>query len=304
MVVTKGIPASRRFLRILARQPQPTPTQLQPRQMSLRCLSSSSSSSSQPPPTYCDVVQGPSLLRTPVARPSPTLLFLPGLRSLPFWTNQDHSKIAYGDPIVSKVVEHLESNVDRIRNEYIKVAPTMKSDYEATDHNSSLHEGNWDWHSYLNKGSVQGHFAFHFPETAKILQSLRDEHLLFEGTPFGFCFFSTLHGQASIQAHTAPMNLRLRIHLPLIVPKGNNSSSESDDDEVVCGIRVGPIVRPWVTDKALVLDDAYDHEVWNRTDEKRVLLLVDIWHPDITLGEKQEVVKLFQDAKQQGLWKR
>jgi aspartyl/asparaginyl beta-hydroxylase (cupin superfamily) len=92
------------------------------------------------------------------------------------------------------------------------------------------------------------------------------------------------------------MNMRLRVHLPLIVP----GSGEQDD----CAIRVGNTTRPWATDKALVFDDSYNHEAWNRTEHNRVLLLVDIWHPDIALEEKQEIVKMFQEARQQGMWKR
>jgi aspartate beta-hydroxylase len=88
------------------------------------------------------------------------------------------------------------------------------------------------------------------------------------------------------------------------IPSSDGDNDTSDEDDIPCGIRVGPIVRPWIQDKALVFDDAYDHEVWNRTNEKRVLLLVDIWHPDIALVEKQEIVQVFQNAKQQGLWKR
>ena len=54
-----------------------------------------------------------------------------------------------------------------------------------------------------------------------------------------------------------------------------------------------------------VFDDTYDHELlWNRTHPKRVLLLVDIWHPDFMIAEKQEIVQLFQNAKQQEFWKR
>jgi hypothetical protein len=44
--------------------------------------------------------------------------------------------------------------------------------------------------------------------------------------------------------------------------------------------------------------------VWNTTSDKRVVLLVDIWHPDITLAEKEAVVGMFQKAKDDGLWKR
>ncbi len=198
--------------------------------------------------------------------------------------------------MVTHVVEHLEKHVSTIRDEYNQVAPNVPSDYENTDHNATaLHQGNtkWKWHSYLSKGNVQGHFAWQFPKTAAVLQELRNDGLLFEGTPFGFSFFSTLAGGSTISSHTAPMNLRLRIHLPLIVPQSGD-----------CGIRVGPLTRPWTQDKALVLDDSFDHEVWNHSDDTRVLLLVDIWHPDISPAEKKEIVNMFQTARQQGLWKR
>jgi aspartyl/asparaginyl beta-hydroxylase (cupin superfamily) len=58
-----------------------------------------------------------------------------------------------------------------------------------------------------------------------------------------------------LKAHTGPINLRLRIHLPLIIPTGNGK----------CGIRVGSQQRSWMNGKALVLDDSYEHEVWNYT---------------------------------------
>jgi hypothetical protein len=275
--------------------------------------SDASAASNKAPPPLCDVVQGPNLLRTPVARPNPSLMLLPGLRSLPFWTSSSADPtsggrvIAYGDPIVTRVVDHLEHHVDAIRDEYKRVAATKpRSDYEATDMGTQLHRGTWEWHSYMTKGSVQGSFCHDFPATAKILQALRGDpgdHVLFEGTPFGFSFLSTLHANSSIQAHTSAMNLRLRVHLPLIVPT-TTTNDKDNNDTIDCGIRVGNLQRPWTNGKAMVFDDSYDHEVWNRTEETRVLLLVDIWHPDISNAEKQEIVKVFQDARQQGLWKR
>lgn len=42
--------------------------------------------------------------------------------------------------------------------------------------------------------------------------------LLLPGTPFSFSFFSTLYPGSQIAAHTGPCNLRIRCHLPLIVP--------------------------------------------------------------------------------------
>ena len=273
----------------------------------------------------CDVVQGPSLLRTPAPRPHPTLMFLPGLRSLPFWTSDarpnpnnpeepPRRRIAYNDPSVTRAVQLLESKADVIREEYLRVAPSIPSDYEdMQDHvsgnkgskDSTLHDGDWDWHTYLSKGNVQGDFVMKFPETSKILNDgLRGEknnYQLFEGTPFGFAFFSNLGGGAKIEAHNAPANLRLRIHLPIIV-KDNERNPETGLPK--CGIRVATSVRSYEEDRALVLDDAYDHEVWNDTSENRVVLLVDIWHPDITQPEKEAIVEMFQAAKRDGLWKR
>lgn len=279
----------------------------------------------------CDVVQGPNLLRTPAPRPHPTLMFLPGLRSLPFWTSDaqpnntnpkepPRRRIAYNDPSVTRAVELLEANAETIREEYLRVAPTLPSDYEALqDHvtggggggedgkskDRTLHEGDWDWHTYLSRGNVQGDFVMKFPETSKILNDgLRGEEnnfQLFEGTPFGFGFFSNLGGGAKIEAHNAPTNIRLRIHLPIVV-KDNGINPETGLPK--CGIRVAGSIRSYQQDQALVLDDAYDHEVWNDTEENRVVLLVDIWHPDITRAEKEAVVEMFQAAKRDGLWKR
>ena len=33
----------------------------------------------------------------------------------------------------------------------------------------------------------------------------------------------------------------------------------------------------WQTGKALIFDDCYEHSVWNKTNEERVILLFDIW---------------------------
>ncbi|CAN0545528.1 unnamed protein product, partial [Ectocarpus sp. 8 AP-2014] len=33
--------------------------------------------------------------------------------------------------------------------------------------------------------------------------------------------------------------------------------------------------------KCLVFDDCYEHEVWNKTERERVLLLFDLWHPEL-----------------------
>jgi len=290
------------------------------------------------------IVQGPSLLAsTGVHRPSPSLFHLPGVRSLPFWTapevrsvsqqqqkqQERRHRIAFNDPVVTSAVHHVESNYDAIRSEYFSavlgqdantdprddnVKKPLEPDYDVATRGGehaedALHSGNWDWHSYILNGARNGGFRERCPTTAQVVDDLDKEGMLF-GTPFGFCFFSTLHGKSSIKAHSGPMNLRLRMHLPLLVPKNDDvassttTSSFPHNDNMqpppACGIRVADQTREWHEGSAIVLDDSYVHEVWNETNEPRVLLLLDLWHPDVRNEERERIGNMFDYARGKG----
>jgi aspartate beta-hydroxylase len=167
--------------------------------------------------------------------------------------------------------------------------------------------GSWDWQSYLLHGQVQPRFCEQFPITTQILQGIDDRNHLFTKNPFGFCFFSKLAGQSTIQSHASPINFRLRIHLPIIVPTATTTTSsttptneEHTPSSLSIGIRVGPMTQTWIPDHAMILDDSYNHEVWNHTHEERVVLVVDVWHPDVRPKERDEITRMFQHAQQQG----
>ncbi len=82
-------------------------------------------------------------------------------------------------------------------------------------------------------------------------------------------FFSILTPGYHIPAHTGVTKGILRAHLGLIIPKEREK----------CRIRVGDQFKSWEAGKAFVIDDTYDHEVWNDTDEERVVLLLDFNRP-------------------------
>ena len=88
--------------------------------------------------------------------------------------------------------------------------------------------------------------------------------------------FSLLAPGAQIPPHTGVANTRLVCHLPLIVPPG-------------CWFRVGDDRRAWEVGKAWVFDDTIEHEAANPSDALRVLLIVDTWHPDLSLAEREAV---------------
>lgn len=92
--------------------------------------------------------------------------------------------------------------------------------------------------------------------------------------------FSLLKPGAHIPPHCGLVNTRLIGHLPLIVPPG-------------CSFRVGNETRDWREGKAWVFDDTIEHEAWNRSDRTRVILLFEVWRPELTPAERSAVQSLF-----------
>lgn len=92
--------------------------------------------------------------------------------------------------------------------------------------------------------------------------------------------FSLLRAGSRIPPHTGMYNTRLVCHLPLIVPPG-------------CGFRVGNEVRSWEAGRLLVFDDSIEHEAWNESARDRIVLIFDIWRPDLTSQERAEIAALF-----------
>ena len=93
--------------------------------------------------------------------------------------------------------------------------------------------------------------------------------------------FSVLRPGARIPPHTGYLNTRLICHLPLVVPPG-------------CHFRVGNQQRQWRKGEAWVFDDSIEHEAWNSSTEVRVILLVDIWRPELSAEERGLVAALFE----------
>ncbi len=81
--------------------------------------------------------------------------------------------------------------------------------------------------------------------------------------------FSIFEPGKYLKPHRGPYNGVLRLHLGLIVPEPGDQ----------LGIRVGNQVCHWEEGRALIFDDAYEHEAWNRTTQPRVVLFVDFQKP-------------------------
>ncbi|MFN3656309.1 MAG: aspartyl/asparaginyl beta-hydroxylase domain-containing protein [Pseudolabrys sp.] len=81
--------------------------------------------------------------------------------------------------------------------------------------------------------------------------------------------YSILEPGKHLPAHRGPYNGVLRLHLGLIVPEPRGE----------LGIRVENEVYRWREGEAVIFDDAFEHEAWNRTPHTRVVLFVDFRKP-------------------------
>jgi ornithine lipid ester-linked acyl 2-hydroxylase len=98
------------------------------------------------------------------------------------------------------------------------------------------------------------------PETWRILQKIPG---------LKTAMFSIFEPHKHLPAHRGFYNGVLRFHLGLLVPEPR--------DQIA--IRVGDRICHWEEGRAIIFDDAYNHEAWNRTDKTRVILFVDFVRP-------------------------
>jgi aspartate beta-hydroxylase len=93
--------------------------------------------------------------------------------------------------------------------------------------------------------------------------------------------FSTLAAGTRLIPHYGPTNIKLRHQLCIENAKGAQ-------------IRVGEEWRSWEQGKCLVIDDSFNHEVVHGGNHRRVVLLVDSWHPELSLTERTFLQNLFK----------
>ncbi len=195
----------------------------------------------------------------------------PGLAPIEFFERSDFPWL-----------DSFEASTDSIREEFLKVLADDKGFVPYITYPDDVPLNQWaqlnnspDWsafHLYKN-GALQKDNAAKCPVTMKLLDGA-PQPVQPGRTPAAM--FSLLKPKTAIPPHTGVSNVRLVTHLPLIVPPG-------------CGFRVGNEVREWVPGKAWVFDDTIEHEAWNNSDQLRVVLIFDIWHPHLSEAERNMI---------------
>ncbi|MFP2912286.1 aspartyl/asparaginyl beta-hydroxylase domain-containing protein [Pyxidicoccus sp. 3LFB2] len=154
-----------------------------------------------------------------------------------------------------------------------------------------VQSGRWSVHSVFYCGERWDRLfrpELAMEETAAVVQSLEGECTAF---PLADVVFSAHEGGTRLTPHCSWDGFRLRLHLGLRIPEG-------------CGIRVGTESRQWERGRVLAFQDAYEHETWNHSQERRVVLIVDCWHPGVTLPEREALLGLTRKLEVRSLFAR
>jgi aspartyl/asparaginyl beta-hydroxylase (cupin superfamily) len=60
-----------------------------------------------------------------------------------------------------------------------------------------------------------------------------------------------------------------------------------------CAIRVAEETRGWQEGRVVLFDDSFEHEVWNRSERERTVLIFEVWHPALEPAEIVAIESFF-----------
>lgn len=210
--------------------------------------------------------------RRRIYTPEPTFLLFPYLSNYEFYDRDCFPWLA-----------QLEAATAAIREELLGVLSADRGGlepYVAFAENLPLrqwrelnHSRRWSAYFLWNQGRPEEAHLARCPRTAATLAALPQVDIPGRGPT---AFFSILDAHTRIPPHTGVTNTRLTVHLPLIVPPN-------------CRFRVGGETRDWCEGAAWVFDDTIEHEAWNDSDAPRAILIFDVWHPQLTALETDQL---------------
>lgn len=160
--------------------------------------------------------------------------------------------------------EELEANWQVIRQELDQVmqhAEELPNFQDISPRQAGIANDNL-WKTYF-------FYAFGFKAQGNCDRCPKTTQLLKKIPGMKVAFFSILAPGKHIPEHRGKHKGLIRYHLGLKVPEPREN----------CRIRVADQIAYWEEGKSLFFDDTFYHEVWNETDDYRVVLFLDIARP-------------------------
>lgn len=199
----------------------------------------------------------------------PTHFAWPGLREMEF---HDRADFAWAEELEA-LTPSIRADLDRVASAAdASLVPYVKyGDSEPLAQWRDLnHNRDWTAIHLIERGTAVTANTVHCQATMDFLA--RMDQPVIPGCAAN-AMFSLLAPRTHIPPHVGVANFRLLCHLPLVVPNR-------------CWFRVGAETRDFAEGQSWVFDDTIEHEAKNETDALRVILIFDLWHPDLSPAER------------------
>ena len=212
----------------------------------------------------------------------PRYYYFPGLPQIQFYDRDDFPWL---DPVEAATPD-IRGELAEVMKEESAFEPYIQGDPRRPrkEQDGMLNNPAWSAFYLWKHGEIVPENAARCPKTMDVVAAIPLARVKNRSPSV---LFSLLRPGARIPPHNGFVNTRLIGHLPLIVPGE-------------CVFRVGNETRPWEEGRAWVFDDTIEHEAWNRTQGTRVILLFEIWRPELTEEERGHVRAMFEAIDAQG----
>lgn len=207
----------------------------------------------------------------------PKAFYFPELPQRQFYEREEFDWVADLEDVADEIAWELQEVLKTQEQEF---TPYLRLDLRQAGMDPNKVKQGEGWRAFYlwQNGQVVLDHAIRCPRT---MAALEQTPLTKIRSHAPSVLFSMLRPGARILPHTGFINARLICHLPLIVPAD-------------CGLRVGNETRQWEPGKLLIFDDTIEHEAWNLSDQTRVVLLFDIWRPELNAEERRLVASLLE----------
>jgi len=206
-------------------------------------------------------------------RQRPTFLYFPDLPTAPYF-----------ERALFPWIEQLEAQTTAIQDELRALLPHERGrervfttdDVEQQNLRGVHGAPSWNGYYFYRHGERRDDNCASCPRTQAAIDALPLSRVREHGPEVLFSVFTP---GVHLLTHRGVTNTRVVGHLPLIVPPD-------------CALSVGGEIHVWEEGRAVVFDDTFDHEAWNRSQATRVVMIFDLWNPYLTEVEQAAVAEL------------
>lgn len=202
--------------------------------------------------------------------------YVPGLTARTFWNASEY-----------EWCRKLESMYPTIREEFLNVINNNNSNDKLqtegnnvwapmVDESAMAYGSDWKTLVLMDRGIWDRTNCNFFPKTAKAIHDC--------DVPTTEIFFASMQPKSTIKMHSDMVNFVLTSHLPLVIPQNGMNK---------CRLTVGDDTKEWLNGKVMLFDTSIMHDAINDTDEMRYILMLRVWHPELTNVERDALRHTF-----------